>query len=720
MKRFYILFIGIVATLSALGQTISITTARTQLVFKVKADHRLYQVYLGARLTANTDLTMLDMPGTEFTTSQIKGFEAYPVMGTEDYYDPAFEICHADGNPTTVLKYAGHSQQDNETIIELRDSVYPVSVTLHYIDYPDENVIRQWAEIRHNEKGDVYLSRYDSGILYFERPAYYLTQFGDDWAKEMQMKETKLEYGRKVLDTRLGTRSALITPPYFIVGLGAPVSEDHGEALMGTIAWTGNYRMTFEVDHDNCLRVLTGINPDASRYLLKCGETFRTPDLIYTLTTEGIGQGSRDFQRWMMAHQLYKGGGDRMTLLNNWENTYFRFDEEKLQSLFKDAKDLGVDLFLLDDGWFGNKYPRNNDRQGLGDWQPQEKKLTNGLPFTVKKCEEQGIGFGLWIEPEMVNPKSELAEKHPDWIIRLPNRETYYSRHQLVLDLSNPKVQDFVFGVVDGLMTECPTIKYMKWDCNSPMTNVYSVYEGKHQGNLFIDYTRGLYKVLDRIRVKYPDLTLMMCSSGGGRSDVEGLSYFGEFWCSDDTDPIERLYIQWGFSMFLPAKAMCSHVTNWNKRASIKFRTDVCFPCKLGFDIPVDKLSDDERAYLQQSVSEWKRLKEVIFSPNLYRLVSPYQGNHCAFMRTTDDKSHAVVFAYDLHPRFHEALQPVRLQSLAPEATYKVSEIMPMSEEKSKLPFNGKTYTGDYLMKVGLPLLTTGDMASHIVEITKS
>ena len=657
------------------------------------------------------------MPGTTVTSSQIKGFEAYPVMGTEDYYEPAFEIRHADGNPTSVLKYQSHKQEGDETVILLKDELYPVHVALHYVVYPEENIIRQWTEIWHDEKGEVYISRYASSMVYFERPDYFLMQFADDWAKEMQMKETKLEYGKKILDTRLGTRSALITPPFFMIGMGEPVDENHGEVLMGTVAWTGNYRMTFEVDHNNCLRIVTGINPDASRYLLKRGDVFRTPDFIFTLSQNGTMSGSRDFHQWVMRHRLYKGEGDRYLLLNNWENTYFRFDEEKLISLFGEAKWLGVDLFLLDDGWFGNKYPRNNDRQGLGDWDVMDKKLPNGLPFTVRKCEEQGLGFGIWIEPEMVNPKSELYEKHPDWVIELPGRETYYSRNQLVLDLSNPKVQDFVFGVVDRLMTESKSIRYMKWDCNSPMTNVYSYYEGKNQGNLFIDYTNGLYKVLERIQRKYPDLSMMLCSSGGGRCDLGALKYFTEFWCSDNTDPIERLFIQWGFSYFLPAKAMCSHVTNWNKKAGIKFRTDVCFPYKLGFDLDISKLTDDERGYCRMAVSEWKRLKTLLFSSSLYRLVSPYETNHCVMQRVAKDKHHSLVMAYDIHPRFRESLQAVKLQGLDPSVRYKVKEIMLMSGNKSRMAFNDKVYSGDYLMRVGLPLLTSNDMSSRIIEV---
>lgn len=719
LLTYILLLLTVINSVAVNAQTINITTNRTQLVLQVKENGRLYQTYLGARLSETTELSQIYMPGTTLTSSQITGFEAYPVMGTEDYYEPAFEILHADGNPVSVLKFQSFEQNGNETIFRLKDELYPIHVTLHYVAYPEENIIKQWADIYHEEKGEVCISRYASGMLYFESQNYYLMQFGNDWGKEMQMKETKLEYGKKMLDTRLGTRSALITPPFFMVGLDEPVNENHGEVLMGTIAWTGNYRMTFEVDHNNCLRVIAGINPDASRYRLKKNEVFRTPEFIFTLSQNGTAQGSHDMQQWAMRHQLYKGQDDRQTLLNNWENTYFRFDEEKLQQLFNEAKNLGVDLFLLDDGWFGNKYPRNNDRQGLGDWEVMEKKLPHGLTFTIRQCEEQGLGFGIWIEPEMVNPKSELYEQHRDWVIELPDRETYYSRHQLVLDLSNPKVQEFVFGVVDGLMTQCPTIRYIKWDCNSPMTNVYSHYEGRNQGNLFIDYTRGLYNVLDRIQLKYPDLTMMLCSSGGGRSDFGALKYFTEFWCSDNTDPIERLFIQWGFSYFMPAKAMCSHVTAWNKKADIKFRTDVCFPYKLGFDLDLKKLTDDERTYCRQAVCEWKRLKHILFSPTIHRLVSPYQGNHCVLQRTDKDRSHALVFAYDLHPRFRESLQPVKLQGLNPDALYEVKEIMLMPGEKSRLSFQEKTFSGDYLMHIGLPLLTSNDMSSRIIEIEK-
>ena len=718
-KRTLLFFIFHFSFLILFAQTISITTDHTQLVLQVNSQKRLCQTYLGERLSGQTDLSGLSMPQAGLSSSCIRGLEAYPVMGTEDYYEPTFEIRHADGNPTSVLKYQQHSQQGDLTSIVLRDEVYPVEVTLYYKVFPKEDIIQQWAEIRHEEKGKVYLGRYASSMLYFEAPNYYLNEFASDWAKEMQVLEQELKFGKKVVDSRLGTRANLMAQPFFEVGLGGPVRENEGTVLMGTLGWTGNFRFTFEVDNQHVLRVVSGINHDASSYLLRKSDVFRTADFFFTLSQNGLGEGSRRFQRWMMNHQLHKAKDDRMTLLNNWENTYFDFNEEKLVALFGEAKDLGVDLFLLDDGWFGNKYPRKDDHAGLGDWQVTKDKLPQGVPYLVKKAKENGVAFGIWIEPEMVNPKSELAEKHPDWLIQLPSRDTYYFRNQMVLDLCNPKVQDFVFGVVDDLMQENPEIKFMKWDCNSPITNIYSPYLKENQGNLYVDYVRGLYKVLDRVQEKYPDLYMMMCSGGGGRSDVVGLRYFTEFWCSDNTDPIERLFIQWGYSHFMPAKAMCAHVTEWNRRASIKFRVDVAFQGKLGFDIGLKGLSNDDRQYCREAIKEYKRLKEVVWSPNLYRLVSPYEGQHCVVQRVDDSKGKSVVFAYDIHPRYGETILPTRLMGLDAEAKYRVKEICLMPGKQSWLPCNDKVYTGDYLMKVGIKVTSANDLVSHIIEVTR-
>lgn len=701
---------------------ISIETKQTQLVLQVKNDGRLYQTYLGERIEGE-DLSVFDMPRLRRSRTLTRGFEAYPVLGTEDFYEQALEIRHSDGNPTSVLKYVSHEQQQREgyteTIIRLRDEVYPLSVTLHYAAYTEDDIIRQWSEIRHDEKGRVHLLRYASSMLYFEEDSYHLTEFGSDWAQEMKMSSQQLQFGKKVIDSRLGARAAMFAQPFFEVGLGGPVAEEEGRVLMGTLGWTGNFRFTFDLDNNGALRIVSGINPDASAYLLPRGEVFRTPDFYFTFSNAGAGLGSRRFQRWALRHQLHMGSEDRLTLLNNWENTHFDFNEALLADLCGEAKKLGVDLFLLDDGWFGNKYPRSNARAGLGDWEATREKLPNGVPGLVKAANERGVEFGIWVEPEMVNPKSELAEKHPDWIIHLPEREPYYHRNQMVLDLTNPEVQDYVFSVVDRLMQENPRLKFFKWDCNSPITNIYSAYEKDHQGNLYVDFVHGLYNVLQRIQAKYPSLYMMMCSGGGARSDFEALRYFSEFWLSDNTDPVERLFIQWGFSQFMPSKAMCAHVTNWNRQASVKFRVDVAFSCKLGFDIGLSTLSEADLRYCQQAIAEYNRLKPLIFSPNLYRLYSPYDGPHCVLQRVSDDRSHSLLMAYDIHPRYAERTAPTRLRGLQPEARYRVREICLMDGQKSRLACHDKVFSGDYLMKAGISVLSASDMSSHLIELTR-
>ena len=708
---------------SADKEIIRVYTDNTDLLLEVAPNGRLYQTYLGPRLLHDTDVnnfTWRQSTGSDGSVSP-RGWEAYSTSGNEDFFEPAIGVIHADGNMSTYLYYIDSTQETTNgvthTRINLRDNQYPLEVTLNYQTYPKENVIKIWTEIRHNENKPITLTGYASAMLYFNEPAYYLTEFSSDWAKEAKMTSEQLHFGKKVIDTKLGSRAAMHTHPFFEIGLGSPVQENSGEVLMGTLGWTGNFRFTFEVDNAGNLRVIPGINPFASSYSLKAGDVFRTPEFIFTLSYDGAGQGSRDLQAWARKYQLKDGMGSRMTLLNNWENTYFNFDQKLLAQLMKEAKDLGVDMFLLDDGWFGNKYPRENDQAGLGDWTATKSKLPGGIPGLVDAAKDAGVKFGIWIEPEMINPRSELYEQHPDWVIEQPNRDTYYYRNQLVLDLSNPKVQDYVFGVVDNILSENPDVAYFKWDCNSPITNVYSPYQKDKQGNLYVDHVRGVYNVLKRVNEKYPDTPMMLCSGGGSRCDYEALKYFTEFWCSDNTDPMERAYIQWGFSQFFPAKAMAAHVTSWNKNTSIKFRTDMASMCKLGFDIGLHELTPEELEYARGAVANWKRLQPVIMDGMQYRLVSPYDTNHMAVEYVGSDRDSAVVFAYDLSPRFCEKINKVKLSGLDPMARYSVKEINLMPSAEARCPQDGKVYTGDYLMKVGLDLFSDRPSTSMVVEL---
>lgn len=691
---------------------IKIETERTSLIYQVADNGRLYQKYLGKKLHHDSDIQYLP-----------QGTEAYLTHGMEDYFEPAIHIRHNDYNSSLLLKYVDHSSNNtgneiNETVITLKDDKYPVTVKLHYVAYDKENIIRTFTEISHEEKKPVILSKYASSMLHLNSSKYFLTEFSGDWAHEANVTERELAFGKKVIDTKLGARANMFVSPFFQLALDNPSQENAGEVLVGTIGWTGNFRFTFEVDNKNELRIISGINPYDSEYSLPAKEVFRTPDFYFTYSTQGKGEASRSFHDWARNHQVKKGNETRMTLLNNWESTYFDFDENKLIGLMDEATKLGVDMFLLDDGWFANKYPRSSDHQGLGDWEETAGKLPNGVGRLVEEAHKKGIKFGIWIEPEMVNPKSELYEKHKDWVIHLPNRDEYYFRNQMVLDLSNPKVQDHVFGVVDNLMTKYPGIAFFKWDCNSPITNIYSVYLKDKQSHLYIDYVRGLYKVLDRIKAKYPDLPMMLCAGGGGRSDYEALKYFTEFWPSDNTDPIERLFIQWGYSQVFPSKTLCAHVTTWNRGTSIKFRTDVAMMCKLGFDIKLEDMNQNEHLYCDQAVKNYNRLKPVILEGDMYRLVSPYGSNHTSSMFVGKDKKTAAVFAFDIHPRYAEKTLPVRLQGLDINKMYRVKEINMMPGSNSSLKGNDQVFSGEYLMNVGLDLFTTQQLNSRLIEIT--
>lgn len=698
---------GIAMSMYAAGEQIVVETDDNAIVFTVGDNNRLYQSYFGQRLNGAADYKALPL-----------GTEAYLTHGMEDYFEPALHINRADGNPSTLLEYKKHEtvshEGSTETVITLADPVYGDEVVLHYEAFGPENVFKSWTEITNREKTPVELEKFASSMLHFDAPKYIVTQYSGDWANEANSLDQELHFGKKVIDTKLGARENMFVSPFFQLSLGDKATETSGDVLVGTLGWSGNFRFVFEVDNLGKLRVISGINPYFSQYPLAKGETFRTPEFIFTLSDKGTGEASRNLHDWARRHQIKDGKGDRMTLLNNWEATYFDFDEDKLVSLIGEAKELGVDMFLLDDGWFGNKYPRHSDTQALGDWEVTADKLPNGIARLTEEADRQGVKFGLWIEPEMVSPKSELYEKHKDWVITLPNRDEYYFRNQLVLDLTNPKVQDYVFGVVDGLMTKYPDIAYFKWDCNSPITNIFSNYEGKNQSKLYIDYVKGLYSVLDRIAAKYPDRPMMLCSGGGGRTDYKGLEYFTEMWPSDNTDPIERLFIQWGYSQVFPAKVQCAHVTTWNKKAPVKFRTNVAMMGKLGFDLNLHELTSEELAFCKGAIKDYNRLKPVILDGDQYRLVSPYSGNHASTMFVGKDGRQAVVFAFDVHPRYNEKLDNVKLQGLDATRNYSVREINLADGSQSQ---DVKTYSGKYLMTVGLPLFTRNDLASRVYEL---
>jgi len=698
----------------AAPSAVIIETQNIGLVYKTKDNGRLYQSYLGQKFRNSEDYNLLP-PGA---------LEAYIPSGTTNLFEPAIQMLHNDGNPSLDLIFSKSETikidgNVTSTTIWLKDPGYPIEVALHFLAYRNEDIIKTWAEITHHEKKPVVLSRFASSVLQVNSTQYWLTQFHGDWASEVRMEENKLTSGIKIIDSKLGTRANMYQTPMFFLSCDKASDEVSGELIAGTLAWSGNFQMLFEVDKNNSLRIISGINSFASEYKLKPDEKFVTPEFIFTYSNSGRGKASRNFHQWARNYGILDGAKPRLTLLNNWEATGFNFDEKKLTSMFFDAANLGVDLFLLDDGWFGNKYPRNDDKAGLGDWQENAQKLPKGLEYLIKEAKEQGVKFGIWIEPEMVNPKSELYEKHPDWILKLPNRDETYFRHQLVLDLTNPKVQDFVFNVVDEMMVKNPEIAYIKWDCNRMMTSEYSPYLNDNQSHLYINYVQAFYTVMERLRRKYPHLPIMLCSGGGGRTDYGALKYFTEFWPSDNTDPLERIYIQWGYSYFFPSFAICNHITSWGSQ-SLKYKKDVAMMGKMGFDIYLNKLSETDRKFAADALKQYSQLKNLIWSGDLYRLISPYDENRAVLMYVDSKQSDAVVFSYTTHRRYGEEFTRVRLQGLAPAKVYRITEVNLYPGTSSKLEGNGQVFSGDYLMQEGLRVDPKGEQSSIMFTLIEN
>jgi alpha-galactosidase len=701
------------ATVSA--QRITVATAHWSLVLAVGDDGRLYQLDYGK--IRNDGYS----PTSKREKELAREIEFEPQYGDGFILEPAVQATHADGNTSTALIFVTNQTRqidDNValTTIQLKDSYYPFFVTLFLKSYRNEDMIEQWTQFRHDESGDVTLHRFASSAPVFSSGEFWLTQFHGDYKTEATMDETKLCPGMTVLDSKIGVRATRFRIPSFLLSIGAPAQETTGQVYGGSLEWSASYQLAFEVDWANRLRALCGINPFAGQYHLKPGRTFTTPAMLWSWSNNGKGQLSRNFHHWAARYGIRDAAMPRPVLLNNWEATEFNFNENKIVSLFDGAREIGAELFLLDDGWFGNGHPRNDDHAGLGEWQVNTNKLPHGLSFLAEAARARGLRFGIWMEPEMVNPASDLFQAHPDWVIRQPHRPLDLSRNQLDLDLSRPAVQDFVWGVVDQTLSN-PGVSFTKWDANRYVTQPGSPYlPAPEQSELLIDYDFALYKIMARMAQKYPDVIAMACSGGGGRADYGTMKYFHSFWPSDNTDPLSRVFIQWGFSHFFPACSTCCHVTRMGHRP-LKFTVDVAMSGALGVDMDLSRNTPGETRFLADAIRLYKeRLRDVVQHGDLYRLDSPYETPRAALDYVAPGQSRAVLFVYQVKPGPQSV---VALQGLDPRRSYRVREVNLPEGAVSTLEKNEMIVSGSSLMREGLVSPCHKKFDSAVIELTE-
>ena len=704
MKKLFLFALLIAPAQIAKAEQVVFQTKNTTMVLNVEKDKQPQYVYYGAKLSDNDLQHMQKSHGGRM--------DAYPAYGMNCPAEAAIAMTHADGNMSTQLFATGQVKQEGMiTRIPLKDPVYPVSVDLCYMPRPEVDMIEVWTEIQNGEQKPITLTQFASICLPIRRGNVWLSHFYGSWGNEAQLCEEPVTPGQKIIKNKDGVRNSHTDHAEVMFSLDGKGQENQGDVIGAALCYSGNFQLKVETDDTDYHYFVAGINPDNSEYHLKKGEYFCTPKVALSFSKEGLSGVSRNFHKWGRTYMLAHGDKERKILLNSWEGVYFDINQKGMDQMMGDIASMGGELFVMDDGWFGVKYPRKTDNCALGDWEVDKNKLPEGIEGLIRDAKKHGIKFGIWIEPEMSNTVSELYEKHPDWIIKAPKRDAVLGRGgtQVVLDMANPKVQDFVFSIVDRLMTQYPEIDYIKWDANMAIMNHGSQYLNMaDQSHMNIEYHRGFQKTCERIRAKYPDLTIQACASGGGRANWGVLPYFDEFWVSDNTDALQRIYMQWGTSYFFPAIAQASHISATPnhtvfRTTAMKYRIDVAMSGRLGMEIQPKNMSDDEKALCRQAIKEYKQIRPIVQFGDIYRLVSPYDKKGLAsMMYVNEQKSKSVFFWWKTESFQNEHLPRVKMAGLDAGKMYKVHELNRI--DKNPMDIEGKSFSGAYLMNHGLEM----------------
>ena len=647
---------------------------------------------------------------SSFDPAQSNIREEFPGWGGTRYLEPSVKITRANGQRELVLHYSAHAITGDDLKIVMKDLSDDIFVTLNYHVYGAEGIIRKSAVLLNKSKQEIHVESMQSGTWSVPHgEGYRLSYVTGRWAAESQLTREAIHTGTKVLESRKGHTSHNFNP-WFAIDDGS-ASEETGRVWFGALGWSGNWRIAVEQTPYSQVRVTGGLNTFDFAQPLKPGESLESPPFYGGYAADGFGGMSRRMHRFELTDILPHGLQSRLrpVLYNSWEATTFAVDEPGQRALAEKAAKLGVELFVMDDGWFGK---RNNDKAGLGDWTVNPQKFPNGLEPLATYVNSLGMDFGLWVEPEMINPDSDLYRAHPDWAMHSGDRPRSELRNQLVLNMARNDVKEYIFTVLDKLATQYP-IRYFKWDMNRPFAEPgwENVAEPKE---LWIRYTKNVYEIMDRLRAKHPQLEIESCSGGGGRIDLGILQRVDEVWTSDNTEAFDRLGIQYGFSQIYAPKIMSAWVTdvpNMNGRSTpLKYRFLVAMQGALGVGSNLNKFSAADEKLATEMIAAYKRIRPTVQEGNLYRLLSPQQGEVTANEYVARDGGQAVLFAF-LHSQQYQRPAPaIRLAGLDARATYRVQILGLMGT---------MDYSGAYLMENGITVRLSGDYDSSALILTR-
>ncbi len=712
-------------------QIFSIDTKNTTYQMKVDSYGFLLHLYYGAKVNGAMDylLTYADRgfsgnpaeAGADRTYSLDVLPQEYPTWGTGDYRNAALLIQNADHSESCKLQYAGHTikkgkynlsglpavyaeENEAETLeIYMEDCVSNLKVTLLYGVVEQLDIITRSVIIENHGSEDIIIEKAGSACLELLPGQYDLLSFCGRHTMERTVQRKRIGYGSSVFESRRGTSSHQYNPAFILADVNA--TEDRGNCYGIAFVYSGGFRFETEKDPYDQVRTVMSIQPEQFAYPLNPGERFVVPETIFSFSQNGFGALSHNYHNCINHHVIRRSFQKKMrpVLINSWEAAYFDFTGETMLELAKNAADVGIDLVVMDDGWFGK---RDDDNSGLGDWEVNEEKLGCSLGTLIEKINELGVDFGIWIEPEMISEDSTLYRNHPDWVLQIPGRSPVRSRNQLVLDFSRKDVRDYIFASICKVLDQ-GNITYVKWDMNRSISDVYS--HVNVRGTVLHDYVVGVYDFLEQMIQRYPELLIEGCSGGGGRFDIGMLYYTPQIWCSDNTDAIDRTKIQYGTSFFYPASAVGSHVSavpnhQTGRITSLKTRAVVAMAGTFGYELNLQMLSAEEKEEIKEQVAVFKKQNELIQQGTYYRLTNPMEDAMAAWLFVSENKKHALFNVVVLDKQANAGVTFIKLKGLLEGSTY-ISSV------------DNREYAADGLMEAGFPIPSTlGEYEAYQVE----